>query len=168
MSNPYVGEIRMFAGNFAPVGWEFCAGQLLPISDYGELFNLIGTTYGGDGVKTFALPSLQSRFPMHQGNSFVLGQQGGVEQVTLTVSEIPAHNHPAACATGRGNSASPVGNYWSRDPAGHSAAYDTRDGSAMAAEAIGSAGGSAPHDNMSPFLGINFIISLFGVFPSQG
>src|SRR5712692_10149271 len=93
MAQPYVGEIRMFAGNFAPAGWMFCEGQLLPISEYETLFNLIGTTYGGDGQSTFALPDLQSRVPIHFGNGFVLAQSGGVEQVTLTTQQIPGHNH---------------------------------------------------------------------------
>src|SRR6476646_10162398 len=94
MAQPYVGEIRMFAGNFAPAGWMFCEGQLLPISEYETLFNLIGTTYGGDGQSTFALPDLRGRIPLHFGNGFTLAETGGVEDVTLTVSQIPAHSHP--------------------------------------------------------------------------
>src|SRR5918997_1554339 len=100
MAQPYVGEIRMFAGNFAPAGWMFCDGQLLPISENETLFQLIGTTYGGDGQSTFALPNLQSRIPIHQGNGFILAETGGAEEITLTVSQIPAHSHPLLCSTG--------------------------------------------------------------------
>lgn len=107
MSEPYVGEIRMFGGNFAPVGWMFCEGQLLPISDYETLFNLIGTTYGGDGQSTFNLPDLRGRLPLHQGSGFVIGQNGGVEQVTLTVPTIPAHSHAALAQSSGGSSSSP-------------------------------------------------------------
>ena len=122
MSQPFVGEIRMMGCNFAPQGWAFCDGSLLPISQYDTLFNLIGTTYGGDGQSTFALPNLQSRFPLHQGAGFTLSQTGGAETVTLTVNQIPAHSHPAACSPGGGNSGTPSGNYWSTDPAGNTAA----------------------------------------------
>ncbi len=167
MSQPYVGEIRMFAGNFAPAGWMFCQGQLLAISENETLFNLIGTTYGGDGQSTFALPDLQGRFPMHQGNGFTLAERGGSEMVTLTVSELPQHAHPAFCSSGGGNSGTPVGNFWSTDPMGNTAAYTMGSDSQMAGNAIGNAGGSQPHENMKPFLAVSFIISLFGVFPSQ-
>src|SRR5947209_11265708 len=110
MAQPYVGEIRMFAGNFAPAGWMFCEGQLLPISENETLFNLIGTTYGGDGQSTFALPDLRGRLPLHFGNGFTLAETGGVETVTLTVQQIPAHTHPMAASTGPGNSNAPAGN----------------------------------------------------------
>src|ERR687883_639650 len=114
MSDPYVGEIRMFGGNFPPAGWAFCNGQLMPISENDVLFTLIGTTYGGDGQTTFALPDLRGRVPVHQGNGFVLAETGGVETVTLTVQQIPAHTHPALCVggTNTGNAASPGGNVW--------------------------------------------------------
>jgi len=167
MSNPYVGEIRMFAGNFAPVGWAFCNGQLLSISENVVLFQLIGTTYGGDGQSTFALPNLQSRVPLHFGNGFVQSQQGGEESHTLTVAELPAHTHPAQCATSAGNQNSPGGNFWS---------YSTKEilYSSAAPNATMNAGdvalsGSAaqPHENRQPFLAVSFIISLFGIFPSQ-
>jgi len=167
MSSPYVGEIRMFGGNFAPAGWAFCEGQTLPISEYETLFNLIGTTYGGDGQSTFNLPDLRGRFPMHQGSGFVISQQGGVETVTLTVNQIPLHNHLALCSGGGGSVQGPVGAFWSTDPAGNTAAYNESGGSLMAGGAIGHAGGSQPHDNMQPYLAVSFIISLFGVFPSQ-
>ena len=167
MSQPYVGEIRIFAGNFAPNGWAFCQGQLMAIAENDTLFQLIGTTYGGDGQNTFALPDLQGRFPVHQGPGFTLGQQGGTETVALTTAQLPQHAHPAICSSGGGNSGPPVGKFWSTDPLGNTAAYTAASNTQMAAGAIGPTGSSQPHDNMQPFLVINFIISLFGVFPSQ-
>jgi microcystin-dependent protein len=168
MSGPYVGEIRMFAGNFAPAGWAFCQGQILPISENDVLFTLIGTTYGGDGQNTFALPNLQSRVPLHIGPGFVQGQVAGVETVTLSTQQIPAHSHvPQAFASG-GNQAKPDGGVWaSSSPATQFATSANAPSLAMAPGTLGSSGGSQPHDNMVPFLVINFIISLFGVFPSQ-
>ena len=109
MAQPYVGEIRMFAGNFAPAGWMFCEGQLLPISEYETLFNLIGTTYGGDGQSTFALPDLRGRIPLHFGNGFTLAETGGAEEITLTVSQIPSHTHPVLATTNPGTFADPGG-----------------------------------------------------------
>ena len=156
----------MFGGNFAPLGWEFCEGQLLPISENEVLFQLIGTTYGGDGENTFALPDLRGRFPLHQGNSFVIGQRAGGETVTLTTSQLPAHNH-AAKASGGGNFVSPQNAFWSTDPGGGTAAYTSTAAGAMSGNAIGVNGIAQPHDNRQPFLAVNFIISLFGVFPSQ-
>jgi microcystin-dependent protein len=167
MSEPFVGEIRMFGGNFAPAGWSFCEGQLLPISEFDVLFNLIGTTYGGDGQSTFALPDLRGRFPLHQGNGFTIGQNGGAETATLLTAQIPLHTHAALCGSGDGSSQTPVGKYWSTDPAGNTAAYTSAAGAKMAANAIGNAGGSLPHNNVQPFLVVSFIISLFGIFPSQ-
>jgi microcystin-dependent protein len=165
MGQPFVGEIRMFAGNFAPAGWMFCDGSLLPISEYETLFNLIGTTYGGDGQQTFALPNLQSRVPVHQGNGFVLAQMAGEETVTLTVSQIPAHTHVPLADSGTGSQTSPSGNVWANST---NLPYSPNAPSAsMDPAALGSTGGSQPHDNMIPFLAINFIISLFGIFPSQ-
>ena len=166
MSQPFIGEIRMFAGNFAPVGWAFCNGALIPISENDALFNLIGTTYGGDGQTTFALPNLQSRVPIHVGPGFALGQSGGAESVTLTTSQIPAHSHVPQALDGTGNQSSPAGGVWaSSSPATQYGAPPP--GVTMDPAAIGSSGGSQPHDNMVPFLVVNFIISLFGVFPSQ-
>lgn len=163
----------MFGGNFAPTGWMFCAGQTLAISEYEVLFTLIGTTYGGDGVETFKLPDLQGRLPVHQGslqgNTVVIGQSSGTETVTLTTNQIPAHSHLAAGSLGGGNNVQgPAGSYWSTDPQGNTAAYSDQTNSAtMLATAIGTAGGGQPHDNLQPFLVVNFIISLFGVYPSQ-
>jgi microcystin-dependent protein len=161
----YIGEIRLFAGNFAPNGWLFCEGQLLPISEYDSLFNLIGTTYGGDGQDTFGLPDLRGRLPMHQGNGFILGETGGVEEVTLTSSQIPSHGHPLRAAATLGDQVSPA----NRLPANsfNVTAYinSPPDGN-MNAAAIAPTGGSQPHSNMQPYLCLNFIISLFGVFPS--
>ncbi|HTD23814.1 MAG TPA: tail fiber protein [Terriglobales bacterium] len=166
MSQPFIGEIRMFGGNFAPVGWSFCNGAIIPISQNDALFNLIGTTYGGDGQSTFALPNLQSRVPVHVGPGFALGQTGGAETVTLTTSQIPAHSHVPQAFSATGNLSSPANGVWaSSSPATDYG--DTPPGIAMDPAAIGSAGGSQPHDNMVPFLVINFILSLFGIFPSQ-
>jgi microcystin-dependent protein len=166
MAQPYVGEIRMFAGNFAPAGWMFCDGSVLPISEYETLFNLIGTTYGGDGQATFALPDLRGRVPIHMGNSFVLAQNGGVEAVTLTTNQIPAHTHGFQASTGTGNVNSPVGAVAASSNA-ISIYKATTPAIPMAAQAIGSAGGSQPHNNFQPYLCVDFIISLFGIFPSQ-
>lgn len=165
MAQPYVGEIRMFAGNFAPAGWMFCEGQLLPISEYETLFNLIGTTYGGDGQSTFALPDLRGRVPLHFGNGFVLAETGGVETVTLTVAQIPAHSHPALAQSGNGNQSSPANTVWAASSLGQysSAAPNAN----MNGNALASVGGSQPHNNLMPFLAVDFIISLFGIFPSQ-
>ena len=166
MSGPFVGEIRMFAGNFAPAGWAFCNGALIAIDQNPTLFQLIGTTYGGDGQNNFALPDLQSRLPVHVGPGFAQGQSGGVETVTLTISQIPAHSHVPLCNAAAGSSDTPANNFWAA--ATGATNYDNGvPGAAMDPATIGSAGGSQPHDNMIPFLVINFIISLFGVFPSQ-
>ena len=168
MSSPFIGEIRMFAGNFAPVGWAFCNGALMDISQNDALFNLIGTTYGGDGQTTFALPNLQSRIPVHVGPGFALGQSGGVESVTLTTSQIPAHSHVPQCKPVNDNNSAtdPTGDVWALPATGtiYSSAAPSL---TMDPAAIGPAGGSQPHDNMVPFLAVNFILSLFGVFPSQ-
>ena len=166
MSSPYVGEIRMFGGNFAPVGWMFCEGQLLPISEYEVLFNLIGTTYGGDGQSTFQLPDLRGRAPLHQGQGFVIGQLSGTETVTLTTSQIPAHTHLARANVNAGNSFSP-GNAVPAESKAGMPQYAAAAPDNMHAQAIGTAGGSQPHDNMMPYLAVSYIISLFGIFPSQ-
>jgi microcystin-dependent protein len=167
MGNPYIGEIRMFAGNFAPAGWAFCQGQLIPISENDTLFNLIGTTYGGDGQTTFALPNLSSRVPMHVGPGFVLGQSGGEEEVTLTTNQIPSHTHPPTCNDQNGTSTSPTNNVWAANTDVGAYANAIANSANMNAAGLQPTGGSQPHDNMIPFLAINFIISLFGIFPSQ-
>jgi microcystin-dependent protein len=166
MAQPYVGEIRMFAGNFAPAGWMFCEGQSLPISEYETLFNLIGTTYGGDGQNTFALPDLRGRIPIHFGNSFTLAETGGVETVTLTVAQIPAHSHPFLASTGPGTVNTPSGNVTAASPSVSLYIEDVPDTN-MSPNAVGSTGGSQPHSNFQPYLCVDFIISLFGIFPSQ-
>jgi microcystin-dependent protein len=165
MAQPYVGEVRMFAGNFAPVGWMFCEGQLLPISENETLFNLIGTTYGGDGESTFALPDLRGRVPLHQGNGFILAETGGAEEITLTIGQIPAHSHPLLGSTVNGAQPAPEGNVLASSTVITPYAPETVT-VAMAQAAVGSVGGSQPHTNFQPYLCINFIISLFGIFPS--
>jgi microcystin-dependent protein len=166
MAQPYVGEIRIFAGNFAPAGWMFCDGQLLPISEYETLFNLIGTTYGGDGQSTFALPDLRGRLPLHMGNGFTLAETGGVETVTLTVSQVPAHNHAFLATSSLSGSTGPGGNVLAESTTltmFQSGAPTV----ALPPGTGGSTGGSQPHSNFQPYLCLDFIISLFGIFPSQ-
>jgi microcystin-dependent protein len=165
MAQPYVGEIRMFAGNFAPAGWMFCEGQLLPISENETLFQLIGTTYGGDGESTFALPDLRGRIPLHQGNGVILAESGGAEEITLTVQQIPAHSHPVLGTTTVANDATPAANVPAQT--GTFDGYQSSPPTAqMAAQSIAPVGGSQPHTNFQPYLCINYIISLFGIFPS--
>lgn len=165
MAQPYVGEIRMFGGNFPPVGWQFCEGQLLPISENETLFQLIGTTYGGDGQETFALPDLRGRIPIHQGSGFILAETGGAEEITLTVPQIPAHGHPLLASSGPGEGASPTGAVVAEAP-GISLLIEDVTSVNMNAAAISAVGGSQPHTNFQPYLCVNFIISLFGIFPS--
>ena len=164
MAPPYVGEIRIFAGNFAPAGWMFCEGQLLPIAENETLFQLIGTTYGGDGESTFALPDLRGRLPIHQGDGFILAETGGAEEITLTQNQIPAHSHPFIAAATAGNEINPGGAL----PANSSNVtpyINTSPDQNMNAGAITPVGGSQPHTNFQPYLCIDFIISLFGIFP---
>ncbi len=170
MANPFIGEIRLFAGSFAPLGWSFCDGRLVSIADNETLFNLIGTTYGGDGQNTYALPDLRGRVPVHQGTGqsqqSIIGQLGGTETVTLTANQLPQHTHaliatsaPATSGTPGGTAlATTTGNSYGPAPATV----------AMAADAIGPQGGSQPHENMAPFTAVSYIISMFGIFPSQG
>jgi microcystin-dependent protein len=166
MAQPYVGEIRMFAGNFAPAGWMFCEGQLMPISENETLFNLIGTTYGGDGQSTFALPDMRGRIPIHMGNGFTLAATGGVETVTLTVPQIPAHSHPFLGSTDTANSPNPGNSVVARSLQ-EKIFIGANPAVAMATQFLGSTGGSQPHNNFQPYLCVDFIISLFGIFPSQ-
>ena len=171
MPEPYIGEIRMFAGTFAPAGWAFCNGQQLPISENDALFTLIGTTYGGDGQETFNLPNLQSRVPIHFGNgpdgvNYPLAQAAGTESVTLTTQQIPVHTHAMLATTATGNLSGPANNTLSDSP--NIKLYTAQVPSqTMNANSITPVGGSQPHENCQPFLCINFIISLFGVFPTQ-
>jgi microcystin-dependent protein len=177
MSQPYVGQILIFGGNFAPAGWMLCAGQLLPISEYETLFNLIGTTYGGDGQSTFGLPDLQGRVPLHMGqggglSGYVIGQAAGVESVTLTTQQIPTHNHLSQISTSPAPASSPANNILANEAIGNAQAtcfsYGPFGGtqSALANATLAITGGSQPHENRQPLLVLNFIISLFGVYPS--
>ena len=166
MAQPYVGEIRMFAGNFPPNGWMFCDGQPLPISENDILFQLIGTTYGGDGESTFLLPDLRGRVPIHIGNGVALAETGGVETVTLTTQQIPSHNHALLGSSLIANDPNPQNNVLGESSA-ISMYQSAAPSAAMAPQSIGSAGGSQPHENFQPYQCVNFIISLFGIFPSQ-
>lgn len=167
MAQPYVGEIRMFAGNFAPVGWMFCEGQLLPISENETLFQLIGTTYGGDGESTFALPDLRGRLPIHQGNGFILAETGGAEEITLTVNQIPAHSHPLLGSTATASATDATGNVGARVTVAAVFPYGTDNPpQPLSPLAVSPVGGSQPHTNFQPYLCVDFIISLFGIFPS--
>lgn len=165
MSDPFIGEIRMFGGNFPPAGWAFCDGQTLVISQNDVLFALIGTTYGGDGQETFALPDLRGRVPIHQTQTHPIGERAGTEQVTLTQPQMPAHTHPLLGSTAPASPlALPAGSVLASNAA--SALYDTNPTQSMSAAAVTVTGSSQPHDNMAPYLCISFIISLFGIFPT--
>jgi microcystin-dependent protein len=165
MAQPYVGEIRMFAGNFAPAGWMFCEGQLLPISENETLFQLIGTTFGGDGESTFALPDLRGRIPIHQGNGFILAETGGAEEITLTTAQIPAHSHAVLASQNNGDSTQPQNNLTATN-ASVQIYRAQAPVAAMFNQAVSPTGGSQPHTNFQPYLCVDFIISLFGIFPS--
>ena len=177
MSQPYVGEIRMFGGSFAPAGWMTCDGQLLPISEYDILFNLIGTTYGGDGQTTFALPNLAARLPIHIGNNgtstYQLAENGGVTSVTLTTNQIPLHSHPVIADNNAGNTGGPTNAYYANAAPTKAFTVPNLPSNPDApifrnfnAGVLPVQGGSQPHDNMQPYLAVTFIISLFGLFPS--
>ena len=165
MAQPYVGEIRMFAGNFAPAGWMFCEGQLLPISEYETLFNLIGTTYGGDGQSTFALPDLRGRVPMHKSPGHVIGEKAGSESVTLTREQLPSHNHLPQASTA-GTATGPAASVWANSPALQFASPNSQT-HPMNPNAVGMAGGNQPHDNMLPFQALTFVIALEGIYPQR-
>jgi microcystin-dependent protein len=181
MAEPFIGEIRMFGGNFAPRGWAFCNGQLLSIAQNTALFSLLGTTYGGNGQTTFGLPNLQGRFPMHWGNGAGLtprqiGEISGTESETLNLSQIPAHAHAASgtprAVAAKGNSNMAQGNVWSKDAGVQSATYssgapDTNMRADAVLVAVQPAGGSQPHNNVPPFQCVSFIIALEGIFPSR-
>ena len=173
MSSPYVGEIRMFGGSFAPAGWAMCQGQLLPISENETLFNLIGTTYGGDGQQTFGLPDLQGRTPVHQGQgpgisqNYLIGEKGGVESVTLSTQQMPQHNHQMLASTNPGTQVNASGNIISSSLSIKFFIEDIPPDANLAAGVVGPVGGSQPHENTQPYLCISYIISLFGIFPTQ-
>jgi len=167
---PYIGEIRIFAGNFAPAGWMICAGQTLPISENDVLFTLIGTTYGGDGQETFNLPNLAGRIPLHMGTgpglqSYQIGESAGVESVTLTTQQIPNHSHAWTASTGGGTSNTPENNITATPPVAKLYRFATPD-TELPQTPIQPNGGSQPHENLMPYICINYIISLYGVFPS--
>jgi microcystin-dependent protein len=166
MSEPFLSEIKMCSFSFAPKGWAMCNGQLLPINQNQALFSLLGTTYGGDGRQTFALPNLQARIPMHMGNGHVLGEQSGEQNHTLIINEIPAHNHTASCSPALGAKDSAVNNVWAQDNNGN-LPYASAPDSSMAPNALSTVGGGQPHNNLAPFLTVNFCIALQGIFPSQ-
>lgn len=164
MSTPFLAEIKIFSFNFAPRGWALCNGQLLPINQNQALFSLLGTTYGGNGITTFALPNLQGATPIHTGPGFVLGQAGGETAHTLTIPEMAAHSHAAAGSSNPGNTAEPANAFWAVAASG---AYSAAPNTAMAPGAISTTGGSQPHNNLSPYLTLNFCIALQGIFPSR-
>ena len=170
-AEPYIGQIMPFAGTFAPSGWALCDGSLLPISQYSALFSLVGTYYGGDGQTTFALPDLRSRVPIHQGqgpglSSCVIGENGGGETVTLLTTQLPVHTHPAMGNSAAGTSADPTGGVWASGPTSTYIAGASADTN-MNPTSISGSGGGQPHDNMLPFLTLNFCIALEGIYPSQ-
>jgi microcystin-dependent protein len=172
MSDPYVGEIRMFGGNFAPAGWAFCNGALMPIAENDALFQLIGTTYGGDGVSTFGIPDLQGRVPVHQGQGpgvsqvYTIGEKAGVETVTLTTNQIPVHTHSVVASQDLSNTTSPANNVLAQNTQILMYTQDTVS-KFMPPNTVSAVGGNQPHDNMQQYLAISFIISLFGIFPHQ-
>jgi microcystin-dependent protein len=172
VSNPFVGEIRMFGGNFAPAGWAFCNGATLPISENETLFNLIGTTYGGDGQSTFQLPDLQGRAPLHAGTSpsgtpYQLGEKTGVEAVTISSNTMPTHSHPMLASTNPGIAANAQGNIICSSPSINFFIEGQGPDTTLNNQVVSPIGGSQPHDNMQPYLCVSFIISLFGIFPHQ-
>jgi microcystin-dependent protein len=167
MGTPYLGEIRAVSFTFAPKGWAMCNGQLLPINQNQALFSLLGTTYGGNGTTTFALPNLQARVPLHMSAAHVLGESGGEAQHTLTSTEMPAHTHAAIARAANGDNPSPAGRAWGLQPADQTYAVATSPLVAMSAQSIGSAGGAQPHPNWPPYLVLNFVIAVAGIFPSR-
>ena len=164
MSTPFLGEVKLVAFNFPPKGWAFCNGQLMSIQQNAALFSLLGTMYGGDGIRTFALPDLQGRSPFHQGPNFVIGQIAGEQNHTLITQEMPAHTHVVNCTTNAASSDTPANNVW---PNNSSNPYAAATNATMLPAAISNSGGSQPHNNMSPYLVLNMVIALVGIFPSQ-
>ncbi len=164
MSSPFLGEIKIISWNFAPKGWTFCNGQFLPINQNQALFSLLGTMYGGNGQTTFALPDLRGRVPLHVGDGFIQGQAGGQEFHTLTISELPAHNHFVNAVNGTATTEAPAGNFLATNPA---ALYLTTPNTTLKPSTVTNFGGSQPHENRQPFITLNFIIALIGIFPSR-
>lgn len=171
MGDQYVGEIRLFAGNYAPEGWLFCDGSLLPVNGYEPLFTLLGTTYGGDGQSTFGIPDLRGRIPIHAGTNpqtltrFPIGEMGGVEKVTLTVAELPAHTHNVNVSSNDGNSADLLNQFFADSNVNQ---YSTKEADGkMSEQAIGLDGGNQPHNNMMPYTVLNYIIAVQGIYPSS-
>jgi microcystin-dependent protein len=165
MSDPFIGEIKVVSFNFPPRGWAFCNGQLLPINQNQALFSILGTQYGGDGMTTFALPNLQGRMPIHSGQGFAPGNSGGESSNTLTINEIPAHNHPAwgqSVASNPGGT--PTDSVWAVSNADM---FAPTSNVTMSPSAVGNSGGSQPHENQPPYLSLNFVIALVGIFPSR-
>jgi microcystin-dependent protein len=165
MSDQFIAEIRLVPFNFPPKGWAFCDGQIMPISQNQALFSLLGTTYGGDGIQTFALPNLQGRTPIHVRNGYFPGERGGEEAHALTVSEMPNHLHTAVATSVTADATSPQGGFWAN--AGISTFSTNTPNTTMAPLAVSNAGGSQPHPNLSPYLVLNFVIALTGIFPSR-
>ncbi len=169
MSDPFIGEIRMFGGNFAPVGWMFCDGQILNISEYDALYSLIGTTYGGDGRSTFALPDLRGRLPIHQSPSYPLGSAAGAETATLTIEQLPAHTHALFGSNAEAETASPQnGLFATSADTPFYAPFNSAKVAALNPQTVGQSGGGEPHDNMMPFQCLSFIIAVEGLYPSAG
>ncbi len=176
MANPFIAEIRIFAGNFAPAGWAMCNGQVLAISQNTALFSLVGTFYGGNGTSNFALPNLQGRFPLQQGQGPGLsprdvGEIGGESAVTLTASQLPSHNHNVQCRNLAGDQSDPTNHVWAKPHVGKATdniySTSTSNNTTMNSNAIGSTGGNQSHNNMMPFLALNYIIALVGIFPAR-
>lgn len=169
---PFIGQIMLFGGNFAPRGWALCDGQLLPIATHSALFSILGTTYGGDGTTTFALPDLRGRAALHMGHgpgltNRPMGQSSGRENVTLTAQQMPSHNHEVRCLASQGNLGTPRDNFLAGDRSGADDVYSASQDSAMNTAAITNTGGGQPHDNMQPYQVVNFCIALQGVYPSR-
>jgi len=164
MGTPFMGEIKIISFNFAPQGWSFCNGQLLPINQNQALFSLLGTMYGGNGQTNFALPDLRGRVPLHMGQGLIQGQAGGQEFHTLTQSEMPAHNHIVNAVNGTATTEAPAGNFLATNPA---ALYNTTPNTSFKPATVSNVGGSQPHENRQPFIVLNFIVALQGIFPSR-